>query len=151
SRDGETGEAHGSGRSIRGFHLLDALDSCREVFTRYGGHAAAVGLGLPCDRIPELRAALDNYARGLLTPEDFIPTLDYDADVSLNDLSPRLYDGIQQLRPFGMGNPEPVFCAHNANVTLPPKLIKEKHLKLRLVEKNGAKASKSWSAMAWRM
>ena len=158
SRDGE--EAHGSGRSIRGFHLLEALESCRELFTRFGGHAAAVGLGLPCDRIPQLRAALDTYARGLLTPEDFIPTLDYDADVSLNDVSPRLYDAVQQLRPFGMGNPEPVFRTDNVNVTLPPKVIKDKHLKLRLAQNGAArtpasgsngKPAKSWQAMAWRM
>ena len=154
SKDGE--EAHGSGRSIRGFHLLEALESCRELFTRFGGHAAAVGCGLPCDRIPQLRAALDTYARGLLTPEDFIPTLDYDADISLDDVSPRLYDAVQQLRPYGMGNPEPVFSCCNANVALPPKIIKDKHLKLRIsqapAQQNGRNGrAPSWQAMAWRM
>jgi single-stranded-DNA-specific exonuclease len=149
SRDGD--EAHGSGRSIRGFHLLDALESCRGLFTRFGGHAHAVGLGLPCDRIPQLRAALDTYARGLLTPEDFIPTLDYDADVIFNDLSSQLYDAVQQLQPFGMGNPEPVFSTRGANVTLPPKVIKDKHLKLRLAQANGSNRGRSWQAMAWRM
>lgn len=149
SRDGD--DAHGSGRSIRGFHLLEALESCRELFTRFGGHAAAVGCGLPCERIPELRAALDTFARGRLTPEDFIPTLDYDADVSLDEISPKLYDAVQQLRPFGMANPEPVFSARGVNVTLPPKVIKEKHLKLRLSQPNGARGTKSWQAMGWRM
>jgi len=157
SREGD--EAHGSGRSIRGFHLLDALESCRDLFSRFGGHAAAVGLGLPCDRIPQLRAALDGYARGRLTPDDFIPTLDYDADLSLADLSPNLYDAVQQLRPFGMGNPEPVFAAHGVKVTLPPRVIKDKHLKLRLAQNDGAARTsssnksyaKSWQAMAWRM
>ena len=151
SRDGE--EAHGSGRSIRGFHLLDALESCRELFTRFGGHAAAVGLGLPCDRIERLRTALDSYARGMLTPEDFIPTLDYDADISLDEISPRLYETVQKLRPFGMGNPEPVFSARNVNVTLPPKIIKDKHLKLRLSRPRpeGGSNGRSWQAMAWRM
>jgi len=149
SRDGE--EAHGSGRSIRGFHLLEALESCRDLFTRFGGHAAAVGLGLPCDRIPQLREALDHYARGLLTPEDFIPTLDYDADISLAEVCPKLYDAVQQLRPFGMGNPEPVFRADNVNVMLPPKVIKDKHLKLRIGQSNSSRNGKSWQAMAWRM
>jgi single-stranded-DNA-specific exonuclease len=149
SRDGE--EAHGSGRSIRGFHLLDALESCRELFTRFGGHAHAVGLGLPCDRIPQLRATLDAYARGVLTPEDFIPTLDYDADVCFDDLGAKLYDAVQQLQPFGMGNPEPVFGARGANVMLPPKVIKDKHLKFRLAQPNGSNRGKSWQAMAWRM
>jgi single-stranded-DNA-specific exonuclease len=149
SRDGR--EAHGSGRSIRGFHLLQALESCRELFTRFGGHAAAVGLGLPCDRIPQLRAMLDTYARGLLTPDDFIPTLDYDADIAFADVSPKLYEAVQQLRPFGMGNPEPIFAARGVSVTLPPKIIKDKHLKLRLAQSNGSRNGRSWQAMAWRM
>jgi single-stranded-DNA-specific exonuclease len=144
-------EAHGSGRSIRGFHLLEALESCRELFTRFGGHAHAVGLGLPCDRIPQLRATLDAYARGVLTPEDFIPTLDYDADVCFADLSSQLYDHVQQLQPFGMGNPEPVFAARSVNVTLPPKIIKDKHLKLRLLQASENGKGRSWQAMAWRM
>ncbi len=149
SRDGE--EAHGSGRSIRGFHLLEALESCRELFTRFGGHAHAVGLGLPCDRIAELRATLDAYARGILKPEDFIPTMDYDADVTLDDLGNKLYEAVQQLQPFGMGNPEPVFVARGVNVMLPPKVIKDKHVKFRLAQPNGNSHPKSWQAMAWRM
>jgi single-stranded-DNA-specific exonuclease len=149
SRDGD--EAHGSGRSIRGFHLLEALESCRELFTRFGGHAHAVGLGLPCNRIEDLRAALDTHARNLLTPEDFIPTLDYDADIALSDISSHLYDAVQQLEPFGMGNPEPIFGARGVNLTLPPKVIKEKHLKLRLSQANGNGRGRSWQAMAWRM
>lgn len=140
-------EAHGSGRSIRNFHLLNALESCRELFTRFGGHAHAVGLGLPCDRIPQLRATLDTYARGVLTPEDFIPVLDYDAGISLADLSTQLYDSVQKLQPFGMGNPEPIFAARATKATLPPKIIKDKHLKLRLAQNGG----RSWQAMAWRM
>lgn len=148
SRDGD--EAHGSGRSIRGFHLLEALESCRELFTRFGGHAAAVGLGLPCDRISDLRAALDNFARGRLTPEDFIPVLDYDADISLSEVSSQLYDAVQQLQPFGMGNPEPVFAISGASITLPPKIVKEKHLKLRLSQPTNGNR-RSWQALAWRM
>jgi single-stranded-DNA-specific exonuclease len=149
SRDGD--EAHGSGRSIRGFHLLEALESCRELFTRFGGHAAAVGLGLPAERIPQLRNALDTYARGILTPEDFIPVLDYDADLTLADVSSHLYDSVQKLQPFGMGNPEPVFGARGLNVSLPPKVIKEKHLKLFLTQPNGKSRGRSWQALAWRM
>lgn len=152
SRDGD--EAHGSGRSIRGFHLLEALESCRELFTRFGGHAAAVGCGLPCNRIPQLRAALDSYARGMLTLEDFIPTLDYDANISLDDISLDLFDAVQQLRPYGMGNPEPVLAACSTKVATPPKIIKDKHLKLRISQKDSqqnGRNGRSWQAMAWRM
>ena len=71
SHEGE--EAHGSGRSIPAFHLLNALESCAGLFTRYGGHAHAVGFALPTSRLPELRAHLDTYARSRLTLADFEP------------------------------------------------------------------------------
>ncbi len=67
----EDGEAHGSGRSISAFHLLEALESCPELFTRFGGHSHAVGCALPVDRIAELRSRLDAYARQRLTPGRF--------------------------------------------------------------------------------
>ncbi len=69
----EDGEAHGSGRSIPAFHLLQALEACPELFSRFGGHAHAIGCALPTERIPELRSRLDAYARQRLTPADFVP------------------------------------------------------------------------------
>ncbi|MGH9524459.1 MAG: single-stranded-DNA-specific exonuclease RecJ, partial [Terriglobales bacterium] len=147
----EDGEAYGSGRSISAFHLLDALESCREMFTRFGGHAHAVGFSLPCDRVPDLRAALDQYARARLTPADFIPVLNYDGDVSLFDINDQLYDTLTKLEPFGMGNPEPVFAAAGTRVMVPPRILKEKHLRLKLAQPNGTRYPKSWNAVGWRM
>jgi len=98
SHDGE--EAHGSGRSIRAFHLLDALESCRELFTRYGGHSHAVGFSLPSVRVPELRAHLDHYARLHLTPADFEPVLDLDAEINLDQVTPELFQALERLEPF---------------------------------------------------
>ena len=128
----ENGEAHGSGRSIRAFHLLDALESCRELFTRYGGHAHAVGFSLPSQRVPELRAHLDEYARLRLTPADFEPVLDLDAELDLDQVTPDLFRAIEQLEPFGQGNPEPVFSARTVRLMAPPRVLKDKHVKLRL-------------------
>jgi single-stranded-DNA-specific exonuclease len=130
SHDG--GEAHGSGRSIRAFHLLDALESCRELFTRYGGHSHAVGFSLPSDRVPELRAHLDGYARQRLTPGDFEPLLDLDADLSLDQVTPELFQALERLEPFGQANPEPVFSARGVRLMAPPKILKDKHVKLKL-------------------
>ena len=131
SHDG--GEAHGSGRSIRAFHLLDALESCRELFTRYGGHSHAVGFSLPSVRVPELRAHLDHYARLRLTPADFEPILDLDAELGLDQVTPELFQALERLEPFGQGNPEPIFAAHAVRLMAPPKILKDKHIKLRLV------------------
>jgi single-stranded-DNA-specific exonuclease len=147
SRDGE--EAHGSGRSIHNFHLLEALESCRELFTRFGGHAHAVGMALPCERIEELRNRLDAYARERLTEADFVPVLKVDLEVEWQEIGPKLFQAIGQLEPFGMGNPQPVLVTRNARLLLPPKTIKDKHVKFRL--SHASNTSRKWDALAWRM
>ncbi len=128
----DNGEAHGSGRSIRAFHLLDALESCRELFTRYGGHAHAVGFSLPSERVPELRAHLEAYARQRLTAADFEPVLDLDGELDLEQVTPDLFRALERLEPFGHGNPEPVFSARAVRLMAPPRILKDKHVKLKL-------------------
>jgi len=130
SRDGD--EAHGSGRSIRAFHLLNALESCAPLFTRFGGHAHAVGFSMPAANLPELCAHLDAYARARLTLADFEPVLDLDAELAFEQITPDLFQALTRLEPFGIGNPEPVFSARNLRLMAPPRVMKEKHVKLRL-------------------
>lgn len=153
ARNSATGEAHGSGRSIANFHLLHALEqeSCRHLFIRFGGHAHAVGFSLPCDRIEELRAALNIYAHAHLSPADFEPVLEIDAEVSLDQLTPELLQSLELLEPFGQENREPLLILHAANLLQPPKILKEKHLKLRISSSNGAACNPSFDALGWRM
>jgi len=131
SRNGD--EAHGSGRSIKAFHLLNALESCAHLFTRYGGHAHAVGFSLPAERVPELRAHLDDYARARLTLADFEPVLTLDAELPFAQITPDFFQLLQKLEPFGVGNSEPVFAAQGVRLLSPPRIMKEKHVKLRLL------------------
>ncbi len=130
SRNGE--EAHGSGRSIRAFHLLNALESCAGLFTRFGGHAHAVGFSLPAANLPELRARLDEYARTCLTLADFEPSLNCDAELSLDQVTPEFFNLLQRLEPFGVGNPQPIFTARAVRLMASPRIIKDKHVKLKL-------------------
>jgi single-stranded-DNA-specific exonuclease len=130
SRDGE--EAFGSGRSIRAFHLLEALESCGDLFSRYGGHAHACGFAMPTANMDELRARLDAFARARLTAADFDPVLDLDAELWLGEVTPELFQALRLLEPYGIGNPEPVFAARGAQLTAPPRILKEKHIKLKL-------------------
>ena len=130
SRDGE--EAFGSGRSIRAFHLLEAIESCSTLFSRYGGHSHACGFAMPAANVAELRAKLDMFARARLTLVDFDPVLDLDAEVDLAEVTPDLFHALQLLEPYGMGNPEPVFAARGVQLTAPPRILKEKHVKLKL-------------------
>jgi len=157
SRDGE--EAHGSGRSISGFHLLDALESCSSLFSRYGGHAHAVGFALPSANVVGLRSHLDLYARERLTLADFEPSLRYDAELGLDQVTPQFFQALNALEPFGMGNPEPVFVAHGVRLLAPPKMIKDKHVKLRLAaasgngqpEPTGSRKALGFDALGWQM
>jgi single-stranded-DNA-specific exonuclease len=130
SREGD--EAFGSGRSIRSFHLLEALESCGTLFSRYGGHAHACGFAMPVGNVAELRTRLDRFARSRLTLTDFEPVLELDEELSLADVTPELYQALQMLEPYGMANPEPVFAARGAQLVAPPKILKEKHVKLKL-------------------
>jgi len=130
SREGD--EAFGSGRSIRAFHLLEAIESCGSLFTRYGGHSHACGFAMPAANVPELKTRLDAFARRRLTLADFQPVLDFDRELSLADITPELYRALRLLEPYGVGNPEPVFAARSVELTAPPRILKEKHIKLKL-------------------
>ena len=136
AHDGENGSrtAHGSGRSIRGFHLLDAIESCRDLFTRFGGHAHAVGFSLPSERVDELRARLCSYAVDCLSEEDLSSPLECDAALPLDRVTPALLSWLRRLEPMGMGNPEPVFLSQNARVASAPRYMKEKHVRLQLAQ-----------------
>jgi len=145
-------EASGSGRSIPAFHLLDALENCQELFTRYGGHAHAVGFALPTDRVPALRAAMDAYARQRLTLDDFVPVLELDSDLELNHITSELFAALRQLEPYGLGNPEPAFRAKNVRLLTPPRTVKDKHIKLKLgPQSESCKFVRGINTMGWRM
>lgn len=149
ARDGE--EAHGSGRSISALHLLDALESCHGLFTRFGGHAHAVGFSLPCAALPELKERLDVFARSRLVAADLEPQLEIDAELQLNEVTPELLKTLARLEPFGQGNYEPVFMTRGVGLLQPPRIIKEKHVKLRVSQSSNGRAGYTYEAMAWRM
>ncbi|HVN22161.1 MAG TPA: single-stranded-DNA-specific exonuclease RecJ [Dongiaceae bacterium] len=130
SREGD--EAFGSGRSIRAFHLLEALESCGDLFSRYGGHSHACGFAMPVANVTELRTRLDQYARTRLKLDDFEPILDVEAELSLTDVTPELLHALRLLEPYGMANPEPVFAARGVQLVAPPRILKEKHIKIKL-------------------
>src|SRR5947209_1749641 len=130
SREGD--QAYGSGRSIRAFHLLEAVESCGPLFSRYGGHSHACGFAMPAANVPELRTRLDQFARTKLTLADFEPVLDVDGELPLSDVTPELFQALALLEPYGMGNPEPVFSTRGVQLVAPPRILKDKHAKLKL-------------------
>jgi single-stranded-DNA-specific exonuclease len=128
----EDGQAHGSGRSVEGFQLLNALESCADLFTRFGGHAYAVGFAMPAERLPELKLRLKAYGAKELAGRVAEHVLRIDAELELDRITPVLVGWLRKLEPLGHGNPEPVFLAWNARVLTAPRTMKEKHIRLEL-------------------
>jgi len=141
----EDGEAHGSGRSIPGFHLLEALESCHDVFVRFGGHAHAVGFSLTSARVPELRERLQQHAATRLTAQILERKLDCSAELPLRQIDLPFYQSLRLLEPYGMGNEEPVFIARDLVLDAAPQIMKEEHIRMRV--RDGETAMK---ALGWR-
>ncbi len=127
----DNGVAHGSGRSIRAFHLLEALEDMPQLFTKFGGHRQAAGVTLDAANIDEFRTRFRAYANERLTPADFEATLDIDAEIALSEVNDAAVAGVLDLAPFGFGNPPPTFVVRNVEVAAAPDVKKEKHLFLR--------------------
>jgi single-stranded-DNA-specific exonuclease len=140
----EDGVGVGSGRSIKCFHLLNALTSVGDLFQRFGGHAQAAGFALSAEQIPELERRFEEHSRSVLTAADMEPVLRVDAALNLAEVDWPLYQDIIQLEPFGMGNPTPVFGACGVRLLATPRILQEKHLKLRVG--NGAR---TLDALGW--
>lgn len=130
----EDGVAHGSGRSVDGFPLLDALESCADLFTRFGGHAFAVGFALPAAALPELKRRLRLYAEERLAAREPERLLRIHAELPLDRITPVLAGWLRKLEPLGHGNPEPVFVARNARMLAPLRLMKDRHIRLELAQ-----------------
>jgi len=132
--DGDMGK--GSGRSITGFHLLSALESCAEHLMDFGGHAMAAGVTMTRDQIEGLSAALAEVAAQALTAEDMVPTLNVDARVSLDEIDDHLMEAVTALAPHGSHNRKPVFMSCGLEVAGCPKVVGKNHLKLGVREQS---------------
>ncbi|MBZ5603288.1 MAG: single-stranded-DNA-specific exonuclease RecJ [Acidobacteriia bacterium] len=141
----ENGVAQGSGRSIRAFHLLDALEAMPDLFTKFGGHRQAAGVTLASERLEEFRERFRAHAAGLLTPADFIPALEIDAEIDFREIDDQAVLEILELAPFGFGNPSPVFAARGVELAAPVEIKKERHVFMRLKSQGRLQRAKAWN------
>jgi len=139
----EDGVAHGSGRSVDGFALLASIESCGDLFTRFGGHAFAVGFALPADSLPELKRRLRLYAAEHLAAREPERLLRIHAELPLDRITPVLAGWLRKLEPLGHGNPEPIFVARNVRLVAAPRILKERHLRLELAQSANQSSSGS--------
>jgi single-stranded-DNA-specific exonuclease len=130
----EDGIAYGSGRSVDGFPLLTAIETCADLFTRFGGHAFAVGFALPAEKLPDLKRRLRAYATEHLAAREPERLLRIHAELPLDRITPVLAGWLRKLEPLGHGNPEPIFIARGARLIAPPRIMKARHLRLELTQ-----------------
>ncbi|HEY7838128.1 MAG TPA: single-stranded-DNA-specific exonuclease RecJ [Terriglobales bacterium] len=137
-------QAHGSGRAPAGFHLLQRLDACRELFDRYGGHAQAVGFSLPAERLAALAERV-NRTPAAAGAAPLAPVA-ADFELRLGDVTLALAQELARMEPWGEGNREPVFLARGVRIAVPPLILKERHAKL-VVEQDGHRQT----ALVWNL
>lgn len=134
----------GSGRSIPKFDLHSALGQSREHLIRYGGHRAAAGVTIARDKVADFAARFNQVARSVLTPEDLVPEVRVDLEVSIEGLDGRIESLFRHFEPFGIGNPSPVLLARNVTLARAPRVVDEHGLKIWLDTGTGSLEAMGW-------
>ncbi|MFA5431039.1 MAG: single-stranded-DNA-specific exonuclease RecJ [Candidatus Omnitrophota bacterium] len=119
----------GSGRSIRSFHLFNALCECGDFLDDFGGHSHAAGLVISRDNILDFRRRINDFARASLSIEDLMPAIDVDMQLPLSAATAELCAGLRAMEPFGAGNPEPLFLIRGLSLKGAPRLLRKDTLK----------------------
>ncbi len=133
----EEGIGKGSGRSIKGLNIMEALEDCKDLLIRYGGHELAAGLTISVDKIDEFRTRINEFARKHIDPEDNDATLDIDCEIELKDATLELAEELGAFEPCGVGNPIPTFMVQDVPVISVMQMGGGKHTKLLLGEGEG--------------
>ncbi|MDM8543813.1 single-stranded-DNA-specific exonuclease RecJ [Desulfococcaceae bacterium HSG9] len=127
----QDGTGKGSARSIPGFNLYNGLAACEDVLKGFGGHSMAAGLKISPTQLAHFREAFDMAVRQKTEPDDFIPVLRLDYELKFDDIDVPLLDSLETLKPFGQGNPEPLFMARDIMV-VSSKIVGRNHRKMVL-------------------
>jgi single-stranded-DNA-specific exonuclease len=136
SCDKLSGTGVGSARSIKVFHMRDALVKCSDMLTYFGGHALAAGFTIPLENIPSFIERISAHAIEVMEEAEFVPQIEIDAKLELEDIDRGLADVISQMEPFGEGNSEPLFMTNGLTVSYVQRVGDGSHLKLRVKGKN---------------
>jgi len=119
----EDGIGTASARSIEGYHLNEALQSCAEILETFGGHKLAAGLTIKAEKITDFRRRMNDFAKDILEVRNMVPTIQIDAEIPLSTLSLAVAHLIDSLEPYGEGNPSPLFCTRQLVVKSAPQLM----------------------------
>ena len=127
----DDGIGKGSGRSIPGFDLHDALMKCQDTIDRFGGHSMAVGISVKKEQFEEFKKQFEEIAKEAHIDE-ILPIINIDAKINLSSINKEMVESLKQLEPFGEGNKMPIFAFKNLKIDSIRALSEGKHLKLTL-------------------
>jgi len=126
----------GSARSIKNFHLFDALIHCKEFLNSFGGHSHAAGLVITKDNIEDFKRSINRIAHEKLSLEDLLPGMDIDMELSFSDFNEEAVAEMERLEPFGAGNPEPLFYTKDLKLRGEPQALGRETLKFWATDGN---------------
>ena len=120
----------GSGRSVKGLNLVEALNSCSDLLVKYGGHELAAGLSIERSKLPEFKRRINEYAAAQLSGSDLATTIDVDCALSTDEITLRQANELYMLEPYGIANPVPTFILRSTRITEIVAIGSGKHTKL---------------------
>jgi len=131
------GIAKGSARSIPGFNIYEALQSCEELLIQFGGHEAAAGLAVKIENVPAFRKKFNSILADSIAEKDIKPEIHIDTKISLSEITPKFVRILNQFAPFGPGNMRPTFMAENVCLVYPPRIVGTNHI-ITCLKQNGS-------------
>jgi len=129
--------ATGSARSVPGFDIYKAIDHCRDLLENFGGHTYAAGLSMKVEKVPEFTRRFETYVAENILPEQMVQTIDIDAEIRFQDITPRFFKKLKQFNPFGPENNKPAFCTRHVYDYGTSRLVgrDQEHIRLELVDR----------------
>ncbi len=126
----------GSARSVSGFDVYKAIQSCEDLLDNFGGHTYAAGLSMKVENVVDFSRRFEEYVHENIAPEQTRPNLDIHAVVNFKDITPKFFNDLKRMRPYGPDNPKPVFCTKNVFDYGTSKVVgrQQEHIKLELVD-----------------
>jgi len=131
-------KATGSARSVPGFDVYNAIEQCSDLLDQFGGHMYAAGLTMDVDKVPLFIEKFERVVAESIPDELLIPQVEIDTALTFDQITPNFFDVLNQMEPFGPGNPKPVFLSEDVFIIGNPRVIKDKHLKFT-AQQNGSK------------
>ena len=128
--------ATGSARSVSGFDVYKAIESCKDLLENFGGHTYAAGLSLKIENVPEFKRRLEEYVTNHIEPDQIEAAIDIDAEIDFKDITPKFFRDLRKFQPFGPDNQKPIFCTRNVYDYGTSKVVGrgQEHIKLELID-----------------